>query len=249
MAVSTAIKEVIRAFLPRVRRAHRIRRGLLAGQTIYTSWHDYPGAIRGDTESALLAWLAQTVRNGQTWLDVGAHYGYTALAMAGMVGPAGRGFAFEPVPETAAGIARTRDFNQVNQLFVIAAGLAAGPDQRVESVPLVRGMADQAAASSHNTSVVTFVSFDSIWPRISEGQSHVDGVKIDVQGMEEQVLRGMTALLRASQPTVVIEFHQGVNRQAILAILRHCGYSENSKPIEPGSDGFLDDRSYIFVPV
>lgn len=252
MAVVSVIKEAVRALLPRERRAHRIRGGPLGGRMIYTSWHDYPGAIRGDTEAALLGWLGQTVRPGQTWLDVGAHYGYTALAMAGMVGAEGRVFAFEPVAETAACIARTKDLNQLNQLQIISAGLAAGPGERIDTMPLVRGMADRTAGASQRavrlTGLLTFVPFDTIWPRVNEGRGHVDGVKIDVQGMEAQVLSGMTGMLMASHPLLVIEFHRGVDRREILGLLRQCGYSEITKPIEPGSGGLLDDKSYVFVP-
>jgi len=47
--------------------------GLLKGYVIVTSWHDYPAAILGRTERALLDWFAHNVGSGETWLDVGAH--------------------------------------------------------------------------------------------------------------------------------------------------------------------------------
>lgn len=248
MAVINAIREAVRAFLPRERRVHRIRSGPLVGRLIYTSWHDYPGAIRGDTESALLGWFGRTVLPGQTWLDVGAHYGYTALSLAGLVGPGGRVFAFEPVPETAACIAQTRDLNQLPQLQIITAGLSAGPGQTVRTVPIVRGMADLTTHFSDMTRSVTLVPFDALWSRICEGDSHVDGVKIDVQGMEQQVLEGMSVMLLASRPLVVVEFHRGADRAAILELLRCAGYSDQTDPIEPGRKDIQDDQSYIFVP-
>jgi hypothetical protein len=67
------LKEGIRRLLPRSLGPHRILGGLLKGYVIVTSWHDYPAAILGRTERALLDWFAHNVGSGETWLDVGAH--------------------------------------------------------------------------------------------------------------------------------------------------------------------------------
>jgi len=93
-----SIKSILRYFLPGGIRNHRIWSGLLKGERIVTSWHDYPAAIIGYTERPLLNWFAQNVKPGQTWLDIGAHYGYTAIALSRLVGESGRVFAFEPLP-------------------------------------------------------------------------------------------------------------------------------------------------------
>src|SRR5579864_9291336 len=95
-------KESIRKVLPKNTKAYPILAGPLRGARIYTSWHDYPGAILGRTERPLLKWFQRNVAVGETWMDVGAHYGYTAVALASLVGPSGRVFAFEPVLSTAA---------------------------------------------------------------------------------------------------------------------------------------------------
>src|SRR5689334_19464358 len=113
------LKERVRSLLPRRTRAHRILFGALQGAPIVTSWHDYPGAILGRTERPLLAWFRRNVRSAQTWIDVGAHYGYTAIALSRMVGPTGRVFAFEPVRSTAQCVERTRMLNGFRQLTVV----------------------------------------------------------------------------------------------------------------------------------
>ena len=75
-------KTQLRRLMPRAVRPHRILSGRLRGRWIVTSWHDYPAAILGRTERALLDWFEGHVKPGQTWLDVGAHYGYTAIALS-----------------------------------------------------------------------------------------------------------------------------------------------------------------------
>jgi len=75
-------------------------------------------------------------------------------------------------------------------------------------------------------------------------------VKIDVQGMEIDVIAGMEGLLREFAPKLVIELHRGVERRRLLEALEVLGYDRRAEPIEPFGDEvepqYLDDRSYHF---
>ena len=247
MALRTAIRETIRAFLPVERKPHRIRKGPLRGHVIFTSWHDYPGAIRGDTEAPLLEWFSRNVLPGETWLDIGAHYGYTAMALSRLVGPGGRVFAFEPVAETVECMARTRELNQLSQLWVVPLGLGLGSGEPSQSVPVYRGMAYKTIDDSDVMETIPVAGFDAIWGSLCGGKPDVHGVKIDVQGMEREVIEGMACMLRAMRPRLVVEFHRGVDRAAILALLNCCGYSRSRQPVEPGCGDLMDNKSYIFT--
>src|SRR5467141_3755376 len=136
------LKEAIRLVLPATLRSHTILAGPLRGASIYTSWHDYPGAILGTTERPLLEWFGRNVLPGETWIDIGAHYGSTALALCRLVGPAGRVVAFEPVLSTAGCIARTRELNGLPQLQIVPLGLGSCAALETRRLPVVRGMAD-----------------------------------------------------------------------------------------------------------
>jgi FkbM family methyltransferase len=250
------IKEWIRMVLPRTQRLHRILGGPLRGLPLCTSWHDYPGALLGTTERPLLEWFARNVRAGQTWLDVGAHYGYTALALARLVGPSGRVFAFEPVPSSAACIERTREANGVRQLRVVVMGLSDSPSLQRLVLPLTRGMADSTLLTANYGSdeeTILHTALDALWiHNLHNGRSGVDGIKIDVQGMELAALHGMRGLLSQQRPVVVVELHSGVDRNAVLLLLQECGYAvppetlDGSEP--PAAGGLRDDTSYVFRP-
>ena len=56
-----SLKKGLRSLFPRSLVRHRILTGPLRGSTIVTSWHDYPAAILGRTELALLDWFANNV--------------------------------------------------------------------------------------------------------------------------------------------------------------------------------------------
>src|SRR5688500_734806 len=112
------MKQLTRAFMPRAIRPRRILGGPLRGTWLVTSWHDYPAGLTGRTERPLLDWFAEHVRSGETWIDVGAHYGYTAFALAKLVGSTGRVFTFEPVAATAGCVDRGRMLNGLSQITV-----------------------------------------------------------------------------------------------------------------------------------
>ena len=245
------LKELIRYFLPRSLKTHSIFGGRLQGRSIVTSWHDYPGAILGTTEKPLLEWLGRNVRTGETWIDVGAHYGYTAIALSRLVGGLGRIVAFEPVLTTASCLTRTRELNGLRQLTVIPMGLASQPGIRTLDLPVVRGMADSTIGSSSWNGRFLTSSFDSLWPSLCGDDPEIHGIKIDVQAMELDVLLGMREVLLRWAPKLIIEFHRGVDRSKILHLLASCGYSMEWQPVDPTSPEptLADDVSYAFRPL
>jgi len=245
--------------MPRAIRSHHIWTGQIRGKKIVTSWHDYPAAILGWTERPLLNWFAQNVRTGETWLDIGAHYGYTAIALSQFVGPTGRVFAFEPLVGTAGYLTRTRQINSLAQLTVMPIGLAAPESLDLVSLPTTRGMADRTLLTEAWSErggawreALLVARLDWLWPRICGTSSRIDGIKVDVQGMEIEVLRGMATTLREHRPRLVVELHAGVDRAAFLDLLETLGYSRQASFVEPAAGetepAYLNDRSYAFSP-
>jgi FkbM family methyltransferase len=243
-------KNMVRKIAPKATRGWRIWAGPLRGWRIVTSWHDYPAAILGRTERPLLNWFGKNVRPGETWLDVGAHYGYTALALSRLVGSTGRGFAFDPMLSTAGYVGQTRLLNRLPQLTVLPLAMAAPADLELHALPTVRGMVDSTLQSGQLSETILVARFDWLWPKICGGQEQIDGIKIDVQGMEIEVLRGMAAALKAFRPKLVVEVHSGVDRTELLSVLKDLGYAAKSIPVEPiqgeVEPQYIDDRSYAF---
>jgi len=244
--MNKAVKNCIRWLLPRTIGPRKILAGPLRGQRLVTSWHDYPAAILGRTERPLLDWFAQNVRSGETWLDVGAHYGYTAIALARLVGSEGRVYAFEPMTSTAG-------LNRLPQLTIVPVALGYCESIAARELPEVRGMLDSTKTGSGRAEPFFIANFDWLWPRISQAVTNstkVDGIKIDVQGMEIETLKGMFTTLRRHRPKLVVELHKGVSRHDFLSLLDSAGYSRNGRPIENvlGEPEYFDDHSYAFSP-
>lgn len=246
-----------RSCLPHSIRNHRIWSGPLRGERIVTSWHDYPAAILGRTEGPLLDWFKKYVRTGETWLDVGAHYGYTAIALSRLVGKKGRVFAFEPMVGTAGYVSQTRQLNGFPQLIVLPLGLAAPETLQIKQLPVTRGMVDSTLSKDEGKKewqeIILVARFDWLWPQICGQNERIDGVKIDVQGMEIEVMQGMLETLRLQKPKLLVEIHSGVNRQELLDLIEAAGYLRQAMPIEPIEDEFepqyVNDRSYYFKAI
>jgi FkbM family methyltransferase len=238
-------KLMIRELLPRRQAAHRIMSGPLRGMRIVTSWHDYPAAIFGYTERKLTDWLLANALAGETWLDVGANCGYTSLALSRAVGPQGRVFAFEPALATAACLEGTARANRLDQLVALPLALSDSPRPVVSRVATERGMIDSqlpVSAQIEMTAIIA-VGLDAIWDGIADGDRVVHGIKIDVQGMELDALRGMRRLLARYRPKIVLEIHRDVPREKVLALLESCGYLLDNEPIDDTLGAFADPHS------
>jgi FkbM family methyltransferase len=193
---------------------------------------------------------------GETWLDVGAHYGYTAIALCRLVGRSGRVFAFEPMLATAGCLFKTGFLNRFSQMTVVPMALGNCTDRTVDSLPALRGMLG-GVFEGHSFSATDFryqflsSSLDWLWPRISGSNSKIDGIKIDVQGTEILVLEGMTSLLRTYHPMLMVEIHRGVSRPKLLSVLASMGYSKPGVAVEPipgeSAPVYADDHTYLFT--
>jgi FkbM family methyltransferase len=212
---------------------------------IVTSWHDYPAAILGYTERKLTDWLLANALPGETWLDVGANCGYTSLALARAVGPRGRVFAFEPALATAACLERTARANGLDHLVAIPFALSNVSRPVIARFATERGMIDSQLPSDGRTEMTAIVAvgLDAIWDSMAEGNPIVHGIKIDVQGMELDAMRGMKLLLAQHRPKIVLEIHRGVPRGEILAILESCGYLLDTEAVDESEGAFADEES------
>ena len=88
--------------------------------------------LDGFWEIWLTLFFARLVTPGMTVIDVGANFGYYTLLFGHAVGPSGHVIAIEPVPSTAAILARTIELNGLmGRTRVVAAAAWDRPDIEV----------------------------------------------------------------------------------------------------------------------
>lgn len=185
--------------------------------------------------------LRPALSAGGVFLDIGAHIGYFSLKSAVVVGRNGRVVAFEPNPETLAGL-------RANVIASNAGNVVVEPvacTDREQILTLYGGPASNTGMSSlasENVPVEGSAKSFSVRGRpiddvVEElGLQRVDAIKIDVEGAEVSVLRGTLRALRRFHPKVVIEvmpeqlasFH--TTPEDIQTLLKSAGY-HNGKPL------------------
>lgn len=165
-------------------------------------------------------------------LDVGAHVGYYAL-VAGHANPAGRVFAFEPLPLAGERLRRHVALNRLANVECLAVAASDVDGEVAFHVP--RGHAlpcsDGVSAAFHapwaaamDSVRVPSVTLDAFVR--ARGLETVDLLKIDVEGGEPAVLRGASGLLERFRPDLVCEVLSATNAAEELdAILRPLGYA------------------------
>lgn len=145
-----------------------------------------------------------------TFLDVGAHYGYYAL-LAAHVHPSSRVIAVEPVRETFQLLEKNLQHIPHRTLFNVAAS-----DTRGRKPFQVTEASDSASFYDHpGTRTIEHRTIETVPLDDLLEQTDVDFVKIDVEGHELAVLRGLTQTLkRSSAAALLVEFYPLLQERA-----------------------------------
>jgi FkbM family methyltransferase len=184
-------------------------------------------AMDGFWEPWITLALARTVRPGWHCLDVGANHGYYSLLLADGAGPNGRVAPIEPTPRLAELLRETLDVNGFPYVDVVQKAASDADGKTLQLViPAHRSLnahLAETAGPADETVPVESVTIDTVtgeWPR-------VDLVKIDVEGAEESVWRGMERTLAENRDlTVVLEFNAAryADGRAFLGAIQSSGF-------------------------
>jgi len=151
--------------------------------------------------------LASVVRPADVCLDVGANLGFFTLLLSRLAGPRGAVFAFEPVPANAAAIESNARLNRLENIEILTLALS-GVDGRDELLLArhIGGAVLRSAGTPPDHVGGMDVETASLDTLVERGRIRPpDVVKIDVEGAEMDVLRGMQRALRRWAPTLVLE--------------------------------------------
>lgn len=171
--------------------------------------------------------IDQLLRAGDSCFDIGANIGYFTSQMAAKCGPGGFVAAYEPEDENYGWLLKN-------------AALAADSGCKIETtkaavsdIPGKRRMVHGAASTLHKTigaakdadgaDVITSVSLDDEVHRL-DVSGPIRLIKIDVEGHEPAVLRGMDRLVREARVEhAIIEISPGEHAKNIQFILDDWG--------------------------
>lgn len=191
-------------------------------------------AVDGTFDAAVIDHILACLPVDGTFIDVGANIGSGTLAASGR---AGRIVAIEPNPHTARVLRRNLAHNGVHNAAVFE-GACSNDTGETELYLPPRANSGRASLPRANAGTATAVPvpcsrLDDI--ALEFRLERVDLVKIDVEGAELAVLRGMAYILQEFHPALIIKVDES----------RLAAFNSSSADIQI----FLAARGYRSAPI
>ncbi|HLH95003.1 MAG TPA: FkbM family methyltransferase [Xanthobacteraceae bacterium] len=173
--------------------------------------------------------IREHIRPGDVVVDVGANRGMFALNAAHQVGPGGRVICFEPNPACASMFRHAVARNCISQIEIHQNGLSDSEENRDLFLPPGGDVLGTFAAYREEGE-------RAVPCRLLVGDKALSGIapnfiKIDVEGFEEHVIRGLQSTIREHHPTIYMEcverhlLRAGSSIAAMMALMESLGYS------------------------
>ncbi|KSV62463.1 hypothetical protein N185_08605 [Sinorhizobium sp. GW3] len=186
--------------------------------SLYVNLSDYIGLSIANAwyEPEEVALVQSKVKPGQTFVDVGANVGFFSLLASHLVGPKGKVFTFEPVPETLSYLNKSISKNAFCSNVTVIEAIVTdrhSDDLEIAFQPLAEG-----SGSSGGSYLVSkgdllpdhmhrkAVPADALVNFIPKGK-RVDFIKIDVEGAEPLAMKGAESILVPQSPLIMSEVH------------------------------------------
>jgi FkbM family methyltransferase len=185
----------------------------------------------GDFESDIRQAIQRRLKPGDTFIDVGANVGFYALCASKIVGATGKVFAFEPAPETMSALRTNIALNAANiEAVEIALSDRMGQSKLFVDAAHNSGATSMRASPNASQEITVILdTYDNYAKR--NGIPAPALVKIDVEGAECLVLKGMANLLsRPDRPAMIIEVSEnsltqfGSSKEELFALMATHGY-------------------------
>lgn len=193
-------------------------------------------------------WLERNVQPGDVVYDVGANVGFLTLLLARLVDADGHVYAFEPVPENATAIRHNLALNQMTQVTILEQAVS---DEVGDGTLLLAHYSGGASLSTAGAPpdlkgeiTVPLTTLDDLVVQQAYPQPTL--VKIDVEGAEMNVLRGMTWMLKNVRPTLLYEIDDG----DVVAYGQKCAecaafLTEQGYTVTELADGYPDIEWHV----
>lgn len=171
------------------------------------------GGKTHDSEIRLAAYMIRTIKPGQVYIDIGAHFGYYTLLAAKLAGTGGKVYAFEAARNTFGVLNRNvsgqphikgihnavSDVNETISFYEF-------PVLYSEYNSMNVGQFENEAWISKYQPTQTEVKAVRLDDFIKKEQVIPVFIKIDVEGAEDKVIAGGLETFKTHSPIVVMEF-------------------------------------------
>lgn len=161
----------------------------------------------GFWETWVTQFMAQIIESGDVCIDVGANFGYYSILMSALSGSEGRVIAVEPNSDIANMLRHTSRLNYPYfEVAEVALSETVGNAELIVPLGYMGGasIVQQTVMEKFKTEIqkVQTLSLDALAEQ--SGITRVDVIKIDVEGVEPLVFKGMKQVLKNSPGIKII---------------------------------------------
>ena len=161
--------------------------------------------LTGIWEKEMTAMAQDNIQAGWNILDVGADIGYYTMLFALKCGPQGAVASFEPDPEPWPILLDNINMAKSSNITPYNIALSDHSGHGMMRKGGRGQMFPDREGEGNDTSTVELIPFDELWPKLK--WKHLDLVKIDTEGAEMSILKGMEKTIKEYHPHLLIEVH------------------------------------------
>lgn len=170
---------------------------------------------KGKWDTNLIEFIVDLVKPGETILDVGAWEGPLSFLFSHQVTETGQVYSFEPMPLQFSILEHLIKINNIKNIYPVQLAMSDTvgslvlhsdrPDSTMSTIQDPRKFTSARSASKFKlqnscecTTIDSFCNNNKIAP---------NGIKIDVEGAEQEVLKGAVKTIEKFHPWCILEFH------------------------------------------
>lgn len=226
---------------------------LPAGASIFLT-----GGLTHESEKKLIRYLLHRLTTSDVFVDVGAHYGFYSLLACHRIanGTGIRVLAVEPAEEAFAILKKNlQPYPQARAVQVVSGGCDgscsfvefdtryseynSAQSGRYQGKPWLK-KARMAQRQVSCMTLTTLCKQYGVLPTL---------IKVDVEGLESEVIAGGLLLLQSRRPEVILEFHVATDLQPQYlqaeALLRNMGYAPYAVSREGNLEAIQDISAWL----
>ncbi len=190
---------------------------------------------QGVSEPKTYEFIKNTLKKGDVFYDIGAHLGEFSILASDLIGEKGEVHAFEPIPTIYQFLQKNLEINRIKNVQshpLVVSNKTGKVEFEVFSEPSISRISQNTIQIKNQ--IIQKISVDSITlNQYVENNKFPNLVKIDVEGAELLVLKGMSNILSLKKdkaPVIILELlesnFKNFNYEPtdILKFLSHYGY-------------------------
>jgi FkbM family methyltransferase len=186
----------------------------LVGSSVNACWL---GSYEFKKQQKILEFL----KPGMMAYDIGAHAGFFTLIFSKVVGPSGKVYAFEPLPENIRFLRKHLELNKINNIIIEPVAVSNKNEEISffkHSETYKGNILNKESDTLDNIKVVS-ITIDQY---TETSKQYPDFIKMDVEGAESMVLTGMAKLLETKKPILFIALHnEEVTKECSLILKKY----------------------------